>query len=200
MSASLELWPRPRVEPVHRPAGTASVAGSSRPRARCCCRSAGGPPRLPLHGDRDARGVARRGTGALRRRRSPGPLPRRPGRPRDAGADVGRRAPRRPGRAAHDRRGGVARERADRVLGSLLHALFYFYTGYGLLRYMFADNWVTRDELYATGAAFTVVAWGYASSVRRGPVHLAQLVHDLRRGRPGRPARGSSCSTCRSRR
>ena len=28
---------------------------------------------------------------------------------------------------------------------------FYFYTGYGLLRYMFADNWVTRDELYATG-------------------------------------------------
>ena len=45
---------------------------------------------------------------------------------------------------------------------SLLHALFYFYTGYGLLRYMFADNWVTRDELYATGAAFTVVAWGFA--------------------------------------
>lgn len=45
---------------------------------------------------------------------------------------------------------------------ALLHALFYFYTGYGLLRYMFADNWVTRDELYATGAAFTVVAWGFA--------------------------------------
>ncbi len=45
---------------------------------------------------------------------------------------------------------------------SLLHAVFYFYTGYGLLRYMFADNWVTRDELYATGATFTVVAWGFA--------------------------------------
>jgi hypothetical protein len=45
---------------------------------------------------------------------------------------------------------------------SLLHAIFYFYTGYGLLRYMFADNWVTRDELFATGATFTVVAWGYA--------------------------------------
>ncbi len=27
---------------------------------------------------------------------------------------------------------------------------------------MFADNWVTRDELYATGATFTVVAWGFA--------------------------------------
>ncbi len=47
-------------------------------------------------------------------------------------------------------------------VSSLLHALFYFYTGYGLLRYMFADNWVTRDELYATGATFTVVAWGFA--------------------------------------
>jgi len=45
---------------------------------------------------------------------------------------------------------------------AVLHALFYFYTGYGLLRYMFADNWVTRDELYATGATFTVVAWGFA--------------------------------------
>ena len=45
---------------------------------------------------------------------------------------------------------------------ALLHAFFYFYTGYGLLRYMFADNWVTRDELYATGATFTVVAWGFA--------------------------------------
>ena len=45
---------------------------------------------------------------------------------------------------------------------SVLHALFYIYTGYGLLRYMFADNWVTRDELYATGATFTVVAWGFA--------------------------------------
>lgn len=45
---------------------------------------------------------------------------------------------------------------------SVLHALFYFYTGYGLIRYMFADNWVTRDELFATGATFTVVAWGFA--------------------------------------
>jgi len=43
-----------------------------------------------------------------------------------------------------------------------LHALFYRYTAYGLLRYMFNDNWVTRDELYATGATFTVVAWAFA--------------------------------------
>ncbi|MGW5241311.1 ion channel [Monashia sp. NPDC004114] len=45
---------------------------------------------------------------------------------------------------------------------SMLHAVFYFYTGYALLRYMFADNWVTKDELFATGATFTVVAWAFA--------------------------------------
>jgi hypothetical protein len=44
----------------------------------------------------------------------------------------------------------------------ILHALFYFYTTYGLIAYMFADDWVTRDELYATGAAFTVAAWAFA--------------------------------------
>lgn len=45
---------------------------------------------------------------------------------------------------------------------SLLHAAFYFYTSYGLLRYMFNDSRVTPDELFATGATFTVVAWGFA--------------------------------------
>ncbi|WP_036492438.1 MULTISPECIES: ion channel [Nocardioides] len=45
---------------------------------------------------------------------------------------------------------------------SVSHAVFYFYTAYALLRYMFADHVVTTDELYATGATFTVVAWGFA--------------------------------------
>ncbi|HET7397934.1 MAG TPA: ion channel [Intrasporangium sp.] len=45
---------------------------------------------------------------------------------------------------------------------SLLHAAFYGYTAYALLRYMFADTWVTRDEVYATGAAFAVFAWAFA--------------------------------------
>jgi len=45
---------------------------------------------------------------------------------------------------------------------SVLHAAFYFYTSYGLIRYMFADYDVTRDELFATGATFTVVAWAFA--------------------------------------
>ena len=48
------------------------------------------------------------------------------------------------------------------LVNSLLHAPFYFYVSYGMIRYLFHDNRVTRDELYATGAAFTVVAWGFA--------------------------------------
>lgn len=42
------------------------------------------------------------------------------------------------------------------------HAAFYFYTAYALIRYMFADRWVTTDEMFATGACFTVAVWGFA--------------------------------------
>ena len=45
---------------------------------------------------------------------------------------------------------------------SVLHAAFYLYTTVGLLRYMLKDRFVTRDELFATGATFTVVAWAFA--------------------------------------
>ena len=45
---------------------------------------------------------------------------------------------------------------------SLAHAVFYFYTSFALLRYMFLDRFVTNDELWATGATFTVVAWAFA--------------------------------------
>ena len=45
---------------------------------------------------------------------------------------------------------------------SVLHAVFYFYTSVALLRYMFLDRFVTTDELWATGATFTVVAWAFA--------------------------------------
>jgi Ion channel len=49
------------------------------------------------------------------------------------------------------------------VVGSaLFHAPFYFFVSYAMIRYLFADDRVTRDELFATGAAFTVVAWGFA--------------------------------------
>jgi hypothetical protein len=49
------------------------------------------------------------------------------------------------------------------VLGSaVLHAPFYGYVSYAMIRYLFHDDRVTRDELFATAAAFTVVAWGFA--------------------------------------
>jgi hypothetical protein len=48
------------------------------------------------------------------------------------------------------------------LTSSLLHAPFYFYVSYSLIRYLFHDDRVTTDELYAIGSAFTVVAWGFA--------------------------------------
>jgi hypothetical protein len=48
------------------------------------------------------------------------------------------------------------------LVSSLLHAAFYLYTSYGLIRYMFNDRRITPDELLATGATFTVVAWAFA--------------------------------------
>jgi hypothetical protein len=47
------------------------------------------------------------------------------------------------------------------LVSSLLHAPFYFYVSYAMIRYLFHDMKVTRDELFATAAAFTVVAWGF---------------------------------------
>jgi hypothetical protein len=44
----------------------------------------------------------------------------------------------------------------------LVHAAFYGYTAWALIRYMFQDDVVTTDELWATGATFTVVAWAFA--------------------------------------
>ncbi|BBQ47190.1 hypothetical protein WP2W18E11_01880 [Acinetobacter pittii] len=41
-------------------------------------------------------------------------------------------------------------------------ALAYFSAAYGLFRYMFADRYLTRDELFAAAAVFTLLAWGFA--------------------------------------
>ncbi|WP_047538075.1 ion channel [Methylotenera versatilis] len=41
-------------------------------------------------------------------------------------------------------------------------SLLYFYAATGLTMYMFADDVVTRDELYAAGATFTLLVWGFA--------------------------------------
>lgn len=42
------------------------------------------------------------------------------------------------------------------------HAVFYLYTAYALIRYMFQNSEVGADEIFATGACFTVVAWAFA--------------------------------------
>ncbi len=44
----------------------------------------------------------------------------------------------------------------------VFHAIFYGYTFVSLLRYMFADDVVTFDELLAVGATFTVAVWFWA--------------------------------------
>ena len=48
------------------------------------------------------------------------------------------------------------------LTSALVHAPFYLYVSYAMIRYLFHDDRVTRDELFATGAAFTVVAWAFA--------------------------------------
>jgi hypothetical protein len=45
---------------------------------------------------------------------------------------------------------------------AVCHAVFYFWAAGNLMFYMLADRDVTTDELYAVGATFTLVAWGFA--------------------------------------
>jgi hypothetical protein len=45
---------------------------------------------------------------------------------------------------------------------SAIEAVLYFYAAGALIAYMLADQEVTRDELFAIGATFTLVAWGFA--------------------------------------
>jgi hypothetical protein len=54
--------------------------------------------------------------------------------------------------------------RSDTFLpySSALEAVLYFYAAGALIAYMLADPEITRDELYAVGATFTLVAWAFA--------------------------------------
>ncbi len=45
---------------------------------------------------------------------------------------------------------------------SAFEAILYFYAAGALIAYMLADHVITRDELYAVGATFTLVAWAFA--------------------------------------
>jgi len=48
------------------------------------------------------------------------------------------------------------------LVSAALHVPFYLFVSYALIRYLFHDDTVTRDEMFATAAAFTVVAWAFA--------------------------------------
>ncbi len=48
------------------------------------------------------------------------------------------------------------------VLAHCALSVFYFYTAYALISYMFEDYWVTKDELFAVGACFTVLVFAFA--------------------------------------
>ncbi len=50
------------------------------------------------------------------------------------------------------------------VWSSLLEAILYFYAAVSLIVYMLEDTMVTTDELFAAGATFTLLAWGFAYS------------------------------------
>ena len=45
---------------------------------------------------------------------------------------------------------------------SAFEAVLYLYAAYALIAYMLADHEITRDELFAVGATFTLVAWAFA--------------------------------------
>ena len=48
------------------------------------------------------------------------------------------------------------------LASAVFHVPFYGFVSYAMIRYLFHDEKVTTDELFATGAAFTVVAWAFA--------------------------------------
>ena len=48
------------------------------------------------------------------------------------------------------------------VIAHCALSVFYFYTAYALISYMFEDYWVTKDELFAVGACFTVLVFAFA--------------------------------------
>ena len=48
------------------------------------------------------------------------------------------------------------------TISALLEAALYLYAAGGLIAYMLRDHVVTRDELFAAAATFTLLAWGFA--------------------------------------
>jgi hypothetical protein len=48
------------------------------------------------------------------------------------------------------------------ITSSLLEAALYFYAAGSLIAYMMEDYQVSLDEIFAVGATFTLLAWGFA--------------------------------------
>jgi hypothetical protein len=48
------------------------------------------------------------------------------------------------------------------TLSAAFEALLYLYAACSLIAYMLGDHKVTTDELFAAGATFTLLAWGFA--------------------------------------
>lgn len=48
------------------------------------------------------------------------------------------------------------------VIANVVEAAAYIYAAAGLLMYMFADKYLTRDELFAAATVFTLFAWAFA--------------------------------------
>ena len=45
---------------------------------------------------------------------------------------------------------------------NIVEGLSYFYAAFGMIWYMLDDHVVTRDELFAAAAVFTLLVWGFA--------------------------------------
>jgi hypothetical protein len=56
----------------------------------------------------------------------------------------------------------ITRDDALLPYSSALEAGLYFYAAAALIAYMLEDHVITRDEVFAVGATFTLVAWGFA--------------------------------------
>lgn len=56
----------------------------------------------------------------------------------------------------------ITDDEALRAYSSAFEAVLYFYAAGGLIAYMLEDHDITRDELWAVGATFTLVAWAFA--------------------------------------
>ena len=57
---------------------------------------------------------------------------------------------------------GLAPDPRLTVAIASLEAAFYFYASGSMIAYMLEDPVATRDELFAAGATFTLLAWGFA--------------------------------------